>query len=514
MVALVMVVAFAVLSACSGVGNSGDGASGGSPQTGGDLVYVRASDSTSMDATSVFDNDSIWVFEQIYETLYEVAPNGKDLKPLLATSYDLSKDKRTYTFHLRKGVKFSTGQEMTSADVKFSLDQARAADEGWGFIDAAIKNVEAPDKYTVVVNTKYPWAPMLADLSMFNNGIVPKNYGGKSKEAFYRHPIGTGPFVWDHWDRGNELKLVKNPSYWDKGKPYVNSVTFKLVAEDNTRALQLQGGQAHINQFPPFSSVEELKASPNLNLDLFPSTRTDYIMLNENREPFDDVHVRRAISYAINRADMVQSILFGNGRPANSFMPPQVPYYDPDSRGLQYDLEKAKKELGKSSVPDGFETTFLSGSGDETDDAISQVVQQNLGAIGIDVKIEKLDPSTVQSSQQEMDYDISHSYWTMDIADPDELVSFAVLPEGGAHSFYTNYNNPQVIGWTEEAQRTFDPQARQELYSKIQAQAAEDAFMVFLYYSPYVYATSKDVHDFLVYPTGNFHMEDVWLSSQ
>jgi peptide/nickel transport system substrate-binding protein len=100
----------------------------------------------------------------------------------------------------------------------------------------------------------------------------------------------------------------------------------------------------------------------------------------------------------------------------------------------------------------------------------------------------------------------------MDIADPDELVTFAVVPSAGAKSFYTDYNNPDVINWTHTAEKTFSASGRQDLYSKIQAQAANDAFMVFQYYSPYTYATSDKLHGFFVYPTGNFHMEDVWLS--
>ncbi len=149
-----------------------------------------------------FDNESIWVFQQIYETLYIVTPDGKGVKPWLATSYDLSKDKLTYTFHLRKGVKFHTGQEMTADDVKFSIDAARNPKTGWGYIDTAIKSVTVKDKYTVVIKTKYQWAPMVADIALFNNSIVPKNYGGKTEKAFFDAPVGTGPFKWDHWTQG------------------------------------------------------------------------------------------------------------------------------------------------------------------------------------------------------------------------------------------------------------------------------------------------------------------------
>jgi peptide/nickel transport system substrate-binding protein len=226
-------------------------------------------------------------------------------------------------------VKFSNGTPMTSADVKFSIDKASAAAKGWGYINTAIKSVAAPTPSTVVVTLKYPWAPLLADLSLFSNGIVPANYGGQTETQFYNAPIGTGPFKSDYWHKGSALKLVRNPNYWQPGKPYLNSVTWTDVPSDNTRELQLKGGQAQIDEFPAWSTVASLKSTPNVAMNLFNSTRTDYLAFNELRKPFQDVHVRRAISLAVNRAALVKAVLFGNGKPANSLFPLQVPYYQP-----------------------------------------------------------------------------------------------------------------------------------------------------------------------------------------
>lgn len=498
-------------AACADNGSTPSTSTSGA--AGGDLVIVRPQDSVSMDNTMVFSNSSIWVFQQMFESLYEVTPDGKDVKPLLAESHTLSDDKLTWTFKLKQGVKFSNGQPMTSADVKFSLDKARATKGGWEFLDVAIKSVEAPDDGTVVIKTKYPWSPLLADLANFNNAVLPKDYGGKSHDDFYKAPVGTGPFVWDHWNKGTEIQLKKNPTYWDAGKPALDSVTWKVVPDDNSRNVQIQGGQAQINENPPFSTLEQLKGQPNVKVDLFPSTKTDYVMMNQNEKPYDDVHVRRAISYAIDREALVKTLLFGNGTPANSFLMPNVPFYDAATPGISYDMAKAKEEMAQSSVPNGFSTTFLASSGDSTDQALAQVLQSSLKELGIDMKIQNVDPSAAHDLQQEQKYQISHSYWTMDIADPDELVTFAVDPDAGSHSFYTSYDNPTVIADTKKAQQTFDTAGRQELYSAIQKQAAEDAFMGFLYYSPFSYAYSTKVSGFQVYPTGNYHLEDVTLGS-
>ncbi len=197
---LLAALVLALAAACADNGSTST--STGSASTGGDLTIVRAQDSTSMDNTTVFSNASIWVFQQIFESLYEVTPDGKGVQPLLATGYTLSSDKLTWTFKLKQGVKFSSGQAMTSADVKFSLDKARATKGGWEFLDVAINSVTAPDPSTVVVKTKYPWAPLLADLANFSNGIVPNNYGGKTHDEFYQAPVGTGPVRLGSLDQG------------------------------------------------------------------------------------------------------------------------------------------------------------------------------------------------------------------------------------------------------------------------------------------------------------------------
>ena len=299
----------------------------GTPKRGGSITIARIEDSQSFDKTNVFQNESIWLTEQINETLYTAGKDGKTLNPWLATSYTRSKDGKTYTFKLRKGVKFSNGQAMTSADVKFSIDDARAqAKKGWGYLDAAIKNITAPDPDTVVFHLKRQWAPFLADIGLFANGIIPNHFAGQTRVQFYKHPIGTGPFMWDKRVVGQSVTFKRNPFYWQKGKPYLDSVTWTFVTDENTRELQLRGGQIQIDEFPPFNSISKLQHTSGVTMSLFPSTRTDYLDMNESYAPLADVHVRRAISLAIDRNAIIKSVLFGHGTPANSFLPPQVPF--------------------------------------------------------------------------------------------------------------------------------------------------------------------------------------------
>ena len=514
--AVVAATALAMLAAaCS----SGGGSTGGSPASssaaptrGGDLVIARTADSQSMNNTTVFQNESIWVFEQMFENLYTVTPDGKSVQPWLATGYTVSPNKLTYTFTLRSGVTFSTGKPLTAADVKFSIDQATAATQGWGYINAAIKDTRAPSASTFVIDLKYPWAPLIADLSLFSNGIVPAGYGGQTETAFYQHPVGTGPFKWGSWEKGKQLELVRNDTYWQKGKPYLDSVTWTDTGDSNTRNLQLKGGQADIDEFPAWSTVAQLKATPDVRVDLFPSTRTDYLAFNNTRKPFNDPHVRRAIAYALDRESLIKAVLFGNGTVANSLLSPTTPYYAKDTPGLSYDVDAAKKELAASTVPTGFTTSILVPSGEADSLTLAQIVQSALKPLGISVTVSQLDANVVNTRQQALDYDMMFTAWTMDISDPDELTTFAVDPKAGSKSFFTGYANPAVGTANATAAKSLDQATRQQLYTRIQALTAQDSFITPLYYSPYAYASSTKVHGFDVTPLGNYHLEDVWKS--
>jgi peptide/nickel transport system substrate-binding protein len=475
------------------------------PQRGGNLVFARTADSITLNKTTTFDNESTWAQEQIFQTLVVSAPNGRSAQPWLATSWTLSSNKTTWTFHLRPGVKFSNGQTMTAADVKFSLDQTRVKQSGWAFIDAAIASVQTPSPSVVVIHTKTPWAPLLGDLALWANGIVPNNYDGKTAAAFYQDPIGTGPFKLKSWTKGAQMVLVRNTYYWQKGKPYLNSVTFSDVPNDNTRILNLRGGQANVIEFPPFATLASLKTASGVQVKLYPADRVDFLMMNDSKPPFTDVHVRRAIAYAINRQAIIRAVLFGYGTPANSYLPPNLPYYDPASPGLQYNPTKARQELALSKYPHGFTTPLLIVAGDSTQTELAQIVQQELGAIGIKVRIVELDKNAQITYVETGKYSFAWQYWTSDIIDPDELA-------GALNIFGVHFNDPNVNQLIGQSELAFDHTRRQTYYAEIQARVAQDSPVVFLYFTPYVYAYTSAVHGFYVYPTGNYPLQNVWLS--
>lgn len=483
------------------------------PQAGGDLVMVRSAPIQTLMPTLAADNGSIWALEEIFDTLLLPTKDGKGVRPGLATEWSQSKDGLTWTFKLRHDVKFSDGTPMTSKDVKFSLDQASKEANPFAFINAAITEVAAPDDYTVTVRTKEPFAPMTAVMAIFSNSIVPNNYGGKTADEFANAPVGTGPFKLTDRTVGIGAHMVRNENYWEKGKPYLDSISINEVVDDNTRANQVMGGQAQINEFPAFSSIETLRTSGGgVGVGVFPSSRVDFLGINNTRAPFDDVHVRRALASLIDKGAMVKAVLFGNGQVAGAYMSPSSWSHNADIKGLPFDLDAAKKELSQSKVPNGFNAVLSLDSGDSGEAAMGQIVQAAAAKIGINLSIQTVDPATLVDARNKANYDLDFTYNTTDIVDPDEIIRFAGVNDGGSNSQWSFYDNKDVAEMAKQAAAATDQAARKELYDKIQVQWDKDQPLVPLYYSPEVYSFSTNVHGFHPYVTGNYNLVDVWLS--
>lgn len=477
------------------------------PAPTGDLIFVRSQDFATFDP-DLAQNDSLFIQQQVFEGLYRGLQSGRGVEPWLAKSYTTSTDGLTWTFKLRTDVKFSDGTPMTSADVKFSLDRAAKGD-GWGFTLSAVDSVSAPAGDTVVLKLKYKWAPLLADLACFSNSVLKNNWGGKTEAEFLKSPIGTGPFVLDKWNPGTDIKLVANKNYWQSGKPYLNSVTWKYIADDNTREFMLKGGQADINEEPPAVNIKSLQSSPNIKVGIFPAAASNYLAFNQKVPALADVHVRRAISYAIDRAAINKVVFSGLATPSNSFIAPGVNFYDKNTPGIQFDLKKAAAELAQSKFKKGLKVELLIRGGNKQQEATASIVQASLKKIGITMSIKAQEPSVQRVTQKTMAYEMTLTGWTMDIVDPDQLLTFGVHPDGGTNAYFTNYSNAKVNAAIKKAQTTVDEKVRAAQYSFVQKQLAEDAFMAFTVNPPYLYAWTNKITGFFVNPLYSYRMQDV-----
>lgn len=492
---------------------TGAAAQNGTPKLGGTLKVSRSVAPTQLDPAKSIIAGDVYTLDKIFEPLFATDVSGK-LVPWLATGSEASTDKLTWTFPLRSGVTFSDGSPLTADDVVFSLLRAKNTKDGpLSFLDSPIKGVTAKDPHTVVVTLSQPWAPFLSDISLFTNAIIPKDFGGKSEKEFFAHPIGTGPFTLDSFTPGApNLTLKKNPHYWQSGKPYLDGVDFSYVNDDNQRVLQLKGGQADVIDNVPPAQVSQLTSDKQLAVTKAPAWQADLLVFNEKLPQFADPHVRRAISYAIDRQGIAKATTFGTSEPGGSFFPPSLTFYDKSTPVLQNDPEKAKTELAQSKYPTGFSTKILVPGGNEKWKAMAQIIQQELKPLGIDVQITALDDAAYHQAFQSFKYDMFIDYAINDISDADEMASFELdYKSGGSSSYWSSYDNSAVTELVHQAEKEFDTTKRAAIYSQIQAKVAQDVPFVALDYPPYLYAAGSKVHGLGINPGGAYRLEDVWL---
>jgi peptide/nickel transport system substrate-binding protein len=483
----------------------------GEPVPGGVLYMSLADDDVqNFDPIVPTDNMSIWTMLLIYDQLIRVAADGVSLEPGLAESWDVSEDALTYTFHLRQ-TNFHDGTPATADDVVYCMNRL-VSDEtsGWAFLYSAVDTVTAQDPQTVVVTLKQVWVPFESDLALFGASIIPKAAHEAQSEALFQAPIGTGPFTFDSWEKGTSIRLLKNPNYWDAGKPYLDELNFSVLTDANARMLQFQGGDLDIATDVPFSQLDSLRNNPDVTLLTDAVARFDYIGIYTEREPWNDKTLRQAINYAVDKDSIIQNVLFGAGQMANTCLP--LMYGHADSVvGYPFDLAKAQELVAQSAGANGFSGTILTDPGDPVGNQVAQLVAANLAEIGGDITIEQLEPGIRrQRVRVDHDYDFSKGYYTTDIIDPDELMTFAVQSDGGTNAIYTFYENPEVDALIKGAQAEQDEAKRLEMYAQVQQMHSDDAPMIFLYYPTGRTAVSNAIKNFRILPTGNYRLWETW----
>ena len=512
-----------VLSACGSSSSSSASSTGSSSSAAGSSSGSGSSSAAAPAATSPVDtliianpvkvdtldpqvssvNESIWLDQTLYSRLVQADPTGTKIVPDLATTWTISPDNLTYTFKLRDA-KFSDGSPVTAADVKYSIDRAKKYDGGWGFLITAVKEITAPDAKTVVVKLSKPHAPLLADLAMYAFSALPQKLVEAQGDAFFTHPVGSGPFVVSAYAPDTEVDLKRNDNYYGT-KPKISNVKVKIVTNDNTRVLDLQSGNVDVIENPPGNLTAQINANPKLKVDLFPSTRVDFIQLSTKDKYFSNVKVRQAVRYAVDLDQMNKLAYQGAGVPATSFLPYKMLYWNDALPKPAVDLAKAKSLLAEAGFANGFTTNLITVSGDAAGQAQAVVIKDSLSKIGITVNIESYELVTAYGKEKTGNYGIGERYWTNDIIDPDEVVTFGVDVTAGSKSFDTYWSDPTATKLTNEARSETDPVKREAIYKQIQQIVNDQTPYLPLIYPPYRYASGKWVNGFNVSPLGNYN---------
>src|SRR5579875_833895 len=355
--------------ALAGIPDLSDAAS---PKRGGTLRLGNTADVVSFEPYAVSDNVSIWTMLLIYDQLTRPTTDGLSLQPGLAKSWDISKDGKTYTFHLRTDVKFHDGTPLTAADVKFCVERAAfAKNTQWAFILAALKGMEVVDTHTIRAHLKQPHSPFLSDMALFATSIYPAKLYHQLGNKLWNHPIGTGPFKFQSWKRGSQVNLVRNPHFWrNPNQPYVNAFQNLVVPDANTRVLQVQSGELDIALFVPPAQAKTLQHSSSVTVHVDNFMDSHFVTLNVTKKPLNDVRVRQALNYAIDKDAIVSKILFGFGTPSGQALP-KMRGADPNVKPYPYNPAKAKSLLKAAGHSSGLKLTCLVDASIATDQQVA-----------------------------------------------------------------------------------------------------------------------------------------------
>lgn len=487
----------------------------GDPIKGATLTYATSFETKTYTPWLITSNGDLFAQMQIYDTLVAAGPDASKLLPALAQSWTISDDKLTYTFALRPGVKFSDGQPLTARDIKFNLDTQRdpkTAPLQSQFL-ASIRSVSIPDDSHVRVQLAQVTPAFLNYLTLIM--VVPQELVEKlGAEEFGRDPVGSGPFMVSKFAPGSDtLELKANPHYWGKGKPYLDGVTYRYIADDNSRLLAVQSGSADIADTIPYSLVERVEGSQGVSLFKQSAFASAWVFVNGYKPPLDKTEVRQALAYATpfeNIADVVFHGLVPTA--ATASMPTK--YLDKPLKPYPYDPAKARELLARAGEPD-LRLTFTTIAGDAVGKQIATILQSSYAEAGIKLVIEPKDYATAITALTSQDFELFMARTndqTSDIPLDDEFdLALAAKPAPKQFPFH-GWDNAKARRLVAAATSTFDEEKRRKLFAQFQQILREEQPIISLGYPPNLYAVRSNVHGFVAAGTSWPLLSSTWLT--
>ncbi len=455
----------------------------------------------------------------VLEGLVKYKAGTVELEPLLATEVPslenggISPDGLTYTFKLRQGVKFHDGVDFNADAVKMSYQ--RLYDKNFAFYDETntsgffltdLVSVDVVDPFTVKFTLSKPNAAFTELSNIYAGKIMsPKAIQEVPIEQWAEGSYGTGPFKVKTWEKGTKVELERNEEYWGQ-KPGLKSLIFRPIPEPTARVSALLNGEVDMIVVVPPDSIQAIKDDPNLTYEQGPSLHYWFIQLNAKEPPFDNVKVRQAVNYAVDKEGLANDILAGSAVPATQPMPAANWSYNPDLIGYPYDPEKAKTLLAEAGLADGFKTKMMipqSGSGMMVPVPMNEFIAGNLRDVGIDVEIQSFEwVSYLGVWAQGLTSEVSMGNQSIMASEPyvaNFLLSGAFTPtEGGWNIGY--YQNPEVDKLLDDALKTTDQAKRKEIYFQAWAKITEDAPWIFVVNDLQPMAFKKSVQGYVTNP--------------
>ena len=503
-------------------------AQGITPKRGGTLTALLTPEPPVLVLGVNSQGPTLVCASKIYQGLLKYSPTLEPL-PELAKSWELSDDKRTYTFRLQDGVTWHDGTPFTADDVIFSImkfhtelsPRARA-------ILAKIKEATAPDPLTVKLTLDTPFDPFLLIFDVTTIAMVPKHiYDGTDYRTnpANQTPIGTGPFRFTEWQRGNFIRLRRYDGYWKPGQPYLDEIIFRIVPDSQSRGIALESGQVQMtaaNDIEPFD-VPKFRAQPNLQVttkgwEYFSPLM--WLELNHRTKPLDDVRVRQALSHAIDRDFVLRRLWFGVGKPATSPVASTTRFYDPASKLPGYDPKAASALLDAAGLkPDArgirFTLKHLTLPYGEVWTRLAEYLRTALKAVGIELVLESSDAGSWARRVADWDYDTTVNF-LYQYGDPTLGVERTYVSSNIQKILFTNtggYKNEKVDALFAEARAAADPAVRQRAFSDVQRLLTEDIPQVWILEMAFPTITDRKVQNVIQLGTGvHASFDDVFLA--
>jgi peptide/nickel transport system substrate-binding protein len=506
-----------VLSACAPATTtpSPTASAASGPKKGGTLILARAGEVTNLDPHKVPAFTSARVFELVYSYVMRLDENLAVQPDLAESMPTTSSDGKTVTVKIRSGVKFHNGDPLTSADVKYTFDRiidtktAAVARSFFGDVSA----VSAPDPTTVVFDLKTPNAALIAYMAHPNTGIVSKKIGEANTDLSKKETaIGSGPFRLAEWVPDNYMRFEANKDYYVAGQPYLDGIRINVVPDETSLTAALRTKAADMAIIGDAKVARTLRSETGITLSAKPSLSYNLLFVNTKRKPFDNLKVRQAIAYAIDRKAIIDAVAFGEGEVTGPIAPGLANYALPTSQYPLYtrDVAKAKALLTEAAVGPVTFTMLTQTTEPAYAKDIAQLVQAQLAEIGVTMKIETLEFTQWVDRWLKADFDMAPGLNGGGV-DPDAYV-FRYFTDDGNLNFVTSYKNPISSDAIKQARATTDVAKRKELYTTAQKELVNGVPFVWLYVGRDYNATLPTTKGFIHLPTGSIiYLRQTWL---
>jgi peptide/nickel transport system substrate-binding protein len=464
------------------------------------LISAQTSEATGLDPQLVPALSRSRRSPLTYNQLVRFDPDMNP-QPELAESWSISPDGLTWTFKLRQGVKFHDGQEFTSADVKFSFDRLLEKSQSGKSDFNAVDKVEPVGKYGVKFVTKEPFAALVAALGGFWGFIVSEAGVKKGGGDLNKMAMGTGPYMLEDWKVEQQMVFKKNPNYWKKGLPGADELIVRVIPDEANIVAALRTGQIHHAFIEDNKNYNLLKEEKTLTGYRSSRLGYDYLNMSANRGPLGDVRVRQAISWAVDRSQVMRVATAGFGRLTAPATAPMKQWQIPEEQWMKYykpDVEKAKKLMAEAGQANGFTVKCMVIPTFPTMMSGAPVIAQQLKRIGITMEIEQVEYAIWIKRWQAHDFDMTLNS-TPGYADPDVAFFRALHSTKGQN--WNSWSVPAVDALLEEGRKTMDVKKRKEVYDKLQIAILENVPHLWLYSADLIDFTQASVKGFRQHPT-------------